>query len=148
MITGIGKPASQSRTPLISSSNSIEVPDSYIVVFKKHVNHAKAQHHHSWVQSLHEASEGERAELRKRSIVTDIYEGLKHTYNIGDSLMGYSGHFDEDVIEKVRQHPDVSNRPPLHPAYATTLHHASVSATTRNDATLFLRDYLRPFCLT
>jgi hypothetical protein len=26
--------------------------------------------------------------------------------------MGYSGHFDESVIEEVRRHPDVSYHPP------------------------------------
>lgn len=36
------------------------------------------------------------------------YEGLKHTFEFGGSLLGYSGHFDEDVIEQVRRHPDVS----------------------------------------
>jgi len=96
--------------PLISSSNSVEVPDSYIVVFKKHVSEAAASSHHSWVKGTHEASESSRTELRKRSqfpITTDIFEGLKHTYNIAGSFLGYSGHFDDEVIEQVRRHPDV-----------------------------------------
>jgi cerevisin len=40
-------------------------------------------------------------------MVDDIFHGLKHTYNIAGGLMGYSGHFDEDTIEQIRQHPDV-----------------------------------------
>ena len=98
--------------PLISSSNSVEVPDSYIVVFKKHVTEAAASSHHSWVKGTHAASESTRTELRKRSqfpLTTDIFEGLKHTYNIAGSFLGYSGHFDDEVIEQVRRHPDVSN---------------------------------------
>jgi cerevisin len=98
--------------PLLSSSNSVEVPDSYIVVFKKHVSEAAASDHHSWVQDIHLNSETERSELRKRSqfpITTDIFEGIKHTYNIAGSFLGYSGHFDDSVIEKVRRHPDVSD---------------------------------------
>lgn len=54
--------------------------------------------------------ENERTELRKRSqfpFTTDIFAGLKHTYNIGGSFLGYSGHFDESIIEQVRKHPDV-----------------------------------------
>ncbi|CZS91769.1 probable subtilisin-like serine protease [Rhynchosporium agropyri] len=92
--------------PLISSSNSVEVPDSYIVVFKKHVSEAAASEHHSWVQGAHEATESSRTELRKRS-QHDISAGLKHTYNIAGSFLGYSGHFDDEVIEQVRRHPDV-----------------------------------------
>jgi cerevisin len=98
--------------PLLSSTNSVEIPDSYIVVFKKHVSEAAASDHHSWVQDIHLNSENQRTELRKRSqfpITTDIFEGLKHTYNIAGSFLGYSGHFDDSVIEKVRRHPDVSS---------------------------------------
>jgi cerevisin len=98
--------------PLLTSSNSEEVPDSYIVVFKKHVTEASASDHHSWVQDIHLESETQRTELRKRSqfpITDNIFEGLKHTYNIAGNFLGYSGHFDDEVIEKVRRHPDVSS---------------------------------------
>lgn len=100
----------EGAAPLISSANSVEIPDSYIVVFKKHVTEAAAGDHHSWVQGVHVESENSRTELRKRS---DIFEGLKHTYNIAGSFLGYSGHFDDSVIEKVRRHPDVSLSPSL-----------------------------------
>jgi cerevisin len=96
--------------PLLSSTNSVVVPDSYIVVFKKHVTENAASDHHSWVQDIHLQSENVRTELRKRSqfpITTDIFEGIKHTYNIAGDFLGYSGHFDDSVIEKVRKHPDV-----------------------------------------
>jgi hypothetical protein len=97
--------------PILSSTESKAVPNSYIVVFKKHVKQADAQGHHSWVQSIHTKSEGDRMELRKRSqfpLTADVFEGLKHTYNIVGSLMGYSGHFDDETIEQIRRHPDVS----------------------------------------
>ncbi|KAG0650262.1 Serine protease of Magnaporthe 1 [Hyphodiscus hymeniophilus] len=100
----------EGAAPLLSSSNSVEVPDSYIVVFKKHVSEAAASDHHSWVQDVHLESENARTELRKRGqfpITTDIFEGIKHTYNIAGDFLGYSGHFDDSVIEKVRRHPDV-----------------------------------------
>jgi cerevisin len=100
----------EGSAPILSASNAVEVANSYIVVFKKHVNEAAASDHHSWVQDIYLTSENERTELRKRSefpITTDIFEGIKHTYNIAGNFLGYSGHFDDSVIEKVRRHPDV-----------------------------------------
>jgi len=100
----------EGAAPLLSASNAVEVPDSYIVVFKKHVSEAAATEHQSWIQDIHLESENQRTELRKRSqfpITTDIFEGIKHTYNIDGDFLGYSGHFDDSVIERVRRHPDV-----------------------------------------
>lgn len=98
--------------PLLSSSNAKEIPDSYMVVFKKHVSDAAAVAHHSWIQDLHLTTQGSKQELRKRSSIfssdDDIFEGLRHTFNIPGGLLGYAGHFDQDVIEQVRRHPDVS----------------------------------------
>ena len=98
--------------PVLSSTNSEVVPNSYLVVFKKHVTESSAAAHHSWVQDIHSSCETERAELRKRGqypITTDIFKGLKHTFNIAGSFLGYSGHFDDSVIDQVRRHPDVSS---------------------------------------
>ena len=97
--------------PIESSSNAKTIPGSYIVVFRDHVTHADAAAHQDWVQMLHLATEDSKTELRKRSqvpFVTEMFNGLRHTYNIAGSLLGYSGHFDDEVIEQVRRHPDVS----------------------------------------
>jgi cerevisin len=97
--------------PILSASNAKEVPDSYIVVFKKHVNSETALAHHSWVQDIHDSMTG-RSDLKKRSLFgfgDELYLGLKNTFDIAGSLVGYSGHFHEDVIEQVRRHPDVSS---------------------------------------
>jgi cerevisin len=97
--------------PVLSSVHADVVPDSYIIKFKDHVNEAKANDHHSWLQNIHKDGEEERFELRKRSLGSSIEEdfaGMKHTYNIANGFKGYSGHFHESVIEKVRNHPDVS----------------------------------------
>lgn len=99
--------------PILSSTNAREVPDSYIVVFKKHVTPKTAAAHHSWVQDIHERSQYDRIEMqkKKRSMWNEdddvFFQGLKHTFDIAGSLVGYSGHFDEDTIEQVRMHPDV-----------------------------------------
>ncbi|OQE40281.1 hypothetical protein PENCOP_c006G02699 [Penicillium coprophilum] len=95
--------------PILSSMTSRDIPDSYIVVFKKHVDQSSASAHQSWLQEVHTAHAG-RMELKKRSLFDFDYEafmGLKHTFHIAGSLMGYAGHFPEDVIEQVRRHPDV-----------------------------------------
>ncbi len=110
--------------PVISSSNAKEIPDSYMVIFKKHVTERAAVAHHSLVQDMHVSQQSRKQELRKRSQTTlseddTIFEGMRHTYNIPGGFLGYAGHFDEDVIELVRRHPDVStlvsflSRPPI-----------------------------------
>lgn len=96
--------------PILSSIDAETIPDSYIIKFKDHVNGAAASDHHMWVQDAHKEGETERMELRKRSMSFSdkAFSGLKHTFDIGDAFKGYAGHFDESMIEKVRNHPDVS----------------------------------------
>ena len=95
-----------------SSSDAKLIPNSYIVFFKGHVSPEAATAHHSWVQDLHFGSVPEgNLELRKRDqlyLADSIFTGLKHTYN-APGLQGYSGHFADHVVEKIRQHPDVSS---------------------------------------
>ncbi|KAI1190746.1 peptidase S8/S53 domain-containing protein [Nemania serpens] len=99
--------------PVVSSSTAEEVPNSYIIKFKDHVTESSVSDHHSWVQKIHGNREIERTELRKRGQlplvgdVADTFSGLKHTLKIGSDFLGYTGHFDDAVIEEVRRHPDV-----------------------------------------
>ncbi|KAK0628603.1 serine protease [Bombardia bombarda] len=96
--------------PILSSSNAEIIPNSYIIKFKKHVTESSASDHHNWIQKIHGSRENERMDLRKRGqapLVDDIFRGLKHTYKIAEDFMGYSGHFDDEVIEQVRRHPDI-----------------------------------------
>jgi cerevisin len=107
--------------PLISSTNAKEIPNSYMIQFKKHVTTSLAADHHDWVQDIHLSTQKTKTELKKRSqspMVDDIFHGLKHTYNIAGSLLGYSGHFDEDVIEQIRRHPDVRLLPHHHDSHS------------------------------
>lgn len=103
--------AEDNAAPIFSSSQSDELPDSYIVVFKKGVSHVDAVEHHDWINNLHVQSEAARSKQKRdlSDLVFSTFEGLKHTYNIPGGLLGYSGHFDESVIESVRRHPQVSN---------------------------------------
>lgn len=95
--------------PVLSSVHADVVPDSYIIKFKDHVDEAKANEHHAWVMDIHTGGEEDRFELRKRGLASstvDAFSGTKHTYNF-DGFKGYSGHFHESIIEKVRNNPDV-----------------------------------------
>jgi cerevisin len=97
--------------PILSSTEAKPIANQYMVVFKKHVKHDQTKEHHAWVNSIHTKSQDDRMELRKRSqfpVITDIFDGLKHTYNIVGGMTGYSGHFDDETIEAIRSHPDVS----------------------------------------
>jgi len=108
------QPEHHDPAPIISSAQAKEIPDNYIIKFKKHVTAKHAADHHAWVQDVHLGKQSAKMELRKRSqmpMVDDIFGGLKHTYNIAGGLLGYSGHFDEDTIEMIRRQPDVSFTP-------------------------------------
>jgi cerevisin len=106
--------ASVPEVPLIQSANAKHIPNAYIVKFKDHVKNTDAAAHHSWVSQLHTKTESRKLELRKRSqipFIDDAFSGLKHTYNIAGSFLGYSGHFDDEVLAEMRRHPDVSSLP-------------------------------------
>lgn len=105
--------------PLISSTAAAEhqIPNNYIVVFKNHVDSSKASDHHSWVTTMHRSTVGE---LKKRSQLpllssasswvdnVEALTGLKHTYDIGGLMKGYSGAFGDTVLNEIRKHPDVA----------------------------------------
>ncbi len=101
----------QDAAPIVSSQNAVEIPNSYMIMFKDHVTTSLAAAHHDWVHELHTSTQARKSELRKRSqepFLDEFFAGLKHTYNIAGSFLGYSGHFDEETIEQIRRHPDVS----------------------------------------
>ncbi|KAI6781908.1 Subtilisin-like proteinase-like protein [Emericellopsis cladophorae] len=99
--------------PILSSIDADHIPDSYIVKFKDHVDNSAADNHHTWVQAFHEQkpAEDQYLELRKRGLTDDLFSkafgGLKHQFAIGEGFKGYAGHFHPDVIEQIRNHPDV-----------------------------------------
>ena len=105
--------SSKNAAPILSAQNAKEIPNSYMVMFKDHVTQTLAAEHHDWVHDIHTTTQNRKTELKKRSqtpMVDDIFHGLRHTYNIAGGLLGYSGHFDEEVIEQIRRHPDVSEQ--------------------------------------
>ena len=98
---------------LISIQNAQEIPDNYIIVFKSGVNEEEVKAHHTWI-------EGQRQELLAASSKqpysyqlpflpspAPILPELRHTYNITGDFVGYSGQFSLEVIENLRQLPEV-----------------------------------------
>ena len=132
---------SMPEAPLIQSVNAKHIPNSYIVKFKDHVQHGQAAAHHAWVNDLHVQTESRKLELRKRSsipLVDEIFGGMKHTYNIAGSFLGYSGHFDDAVLEQLRRHPDVSRMPcpvPFQSRSAPHTHPSTAITTSQSRVT-------------
>lgn len=110
--------------PVLSSLDADSIPDSYIIKFKDHVDEASVSDHHLWVQDVHETGQSQYNELRKRDgddLVGQVFSGLKHKFAIGDEFKGYAGHFHPDVVEQLRNHPDVSHPLPAQKCPETAL---------------------------
>ena len=101
------------RAPVTTSSTSKVIPDSYIIVFKDHVTQLQATAHHDWVQDVHSSGLRKRTQIPLMDAVDGsldyMYKGLKHTYDLAEGFLGYSGHFDEHTLDQIRRHPDVSS---------------------------------------
>ena len=99
--------------PILSSTSAETIPGHYIIGFKKGVSESAVTDHHSWIQQIHGEGEERRMELKRRGleVPADIFSGIKHTYKVADGFLGYAGNFDDEVIEQVRRHPDVSHLP-------------------------------------
>lgn len=103
--------------PLLSTVSADEIKNSYIVVFKGHVDEDTANEHHSWVHVSHQKSLAKRGRSGYALAggmfpggledAVDMFTGLKHTFHIPGSLKGYTGAFDEDTLQAIRAHPDV-----------------------------------------
>jgi cerevisin len=94
--------------PILSATNAEVIDDHYIIKFKDHVTSSGADEHQAWIQNIHASNEDSRMELRKRGeLSSDAFDGVKHVYRVGKGFLGYSGHFHQDVIEEIRNHPDI-----------------------------------------
>jgi len=108
------------KAPLLSSlsASDHEIPNSYIVVFKKGVDSKTVDAHQNWIQETHasnlrkrsQAPVGEKPSGNFLNTVIDDVEtltGLKHSFDIAGAFKGYSGAFDESTLDLIRSHPDV-----------------------------------------
>ena len=88
--------------PLLSASNAEIIPNSYIVVLKEN---AELDSHLVWFNTL----------LTAQLVRGKEVNSLKHVYSIADGLMkGYSGVFDQEMVDQIRSSPEVSYPIPLY----------------------------------
>lgn len=106
------KPVEHDLAPFVTSESASrqKIDDSYIIVFKDHVDQDKAGKHHVWLQTIHDES---ISMLQKRDsqhpfLTGGFLSGLKDSFDIGSTFKGYSGRFHKDVVEMIRHHPDVA----------------------------------------
>lgn len=105
------------QKPTNARPSSVEtIPDGYIIKLKGHIKETTASEHLNWLKNEIDRSDEGDLELRKRYYQSDTiathFTGLKHTFNIGSTFRGYAGHFNPYNVEKIRQHPDVSENLP------------------------------------
>lgn len=85
----------QKIAPLYVQDESIK--DSYIVMLKAHV---ELETHANWVEELVWAS------AAAKGLHTENF-GIHHLYNLSSTVKGYSGTFDEQTIQAIRESDDV-----------------------------------------
>ncbi|KAK9378232.1 peptidase S8/S53 domain-containing protein [Kockiozyma suomiensis] len=104
----VAEAATGEGAPLLTTSTAAEhiIPDSYIIVFKEHVDEASASTHHSWVRSVHDVAMKKRG-VENPFLASGLEHGLKHVYSLANSFKGYSGRFEASTIDQIRRHPDV-----------------------------------------
>uniref|UniRef100_A0A1D1XW70 Subtilisin-like protease CPC735_031240 n=1 Tax=Anthurium amnicola TaxID=1678845 RepID=A0A1D1XW70_9ARAE len=103
--------------PLVSSESAQVIPDSYIIVFKKHVEETKVKYHHSCV---HDYVSEEKRSLSKRGLLSDFLSGIKHTFDF-KNFQGYTGRFSKEVLDKIRRSDEVAYVEKDQVVYATEL---------------------------
>jgi cerevisin len=95
---------SENVAPLVSSESAQVIPDSYIIVFKKHIDEVKVKYHHTCV---HDYVSEEKRSLSKRGLLGDFISGIKHTFDF-DNFQGYSGRFSQEILDKIRRSDEVN----------------------------------------
>lgn len=99
------------QIPHLTSFSSLEdVAASYVVVLRGGLQGEIVRSHLEWVERIHLEKSYWKAKLRKQSRFQDAdhdIKRVKHTYNIGGGLVGYSGYFDESLIKRIDQCTEV-----------------------------------------
>lgn len=85
--------------PLLTPGESIS--NSYIIVLKNDVSTQTAKNHTGWVKTVTDR-DGVHAYLNEKP-------GIHHVFD-SPNAKGYSGIFDDEVIQLIRSSPDVSKK--------------------------------------
>ncbi|CAN6635398.1 subtilisin-like protease 3 [Trichomonascus vanleenenianus] len=97
--------------PLMTSPTAAQqaIEDSYIIVFKDHVDEKLAAKHHLWVNTVHEEAMKHMKRDGSGGFLNDgIAPGLKDVFAIGEKFKGYAGRFTKDTVEAIRRHEAVA----------------------------------------
>jgi cerevisin len=86
-----------------ASGESHLIPDSYIVVYKRHVQ----PHHHDAHKRRVARIQASDAQLFDGVSSAGVM-GIVHDYGVEGALRGYSGRFTERVIDSIRAQPEVA----------------------------------------
>lgn len=89
--------------PLLSSLEAKVIPDRYIVVLKENLPREDVHAHRLWV-----SQETEHYGAQSRDLLGDFFQGVKRHFSLDGVVHGYSGHFDKQTVEKIRQSPHVA----------------------------------------
>ncbi|WBW73791.1 vacuolar serine protease Psp3 [Schizosaccharomyces osmophilus] len=95
----------------VEDSSSV-TNDHYIVMFKPSFDRAKINSHHEWIQHQHH-----KRSLDWQDVSTFL---LKHTFEIGDSFMGYAARFSPWLVNELKKHPDIAIVEPDRVMHITT----------------------------
>ncbi|GMF02549.1 unnamed protein product [Ambrosiozyma monospora] len=98
--------AEEDAAPLLSSKNPI--PNSYLIMLKDNISENKFEIHKKWLEYLISQSEFSLTTPEQTSkLSTENGGGIKHVYNFGGIIGGYSGKFAPEVVKTLLRHPDV-----------------------------------------
>ena len=99
--------ANNNLAPLYLSPEAEVIAKSYIVVLKNHLSVDDIKEHAGWIKSISSSSESSRQKLSDWLNPHAATAGIEHVYDT-PNLKGYSGKFDDNVLEAIRQSEDVS----------------------------------------
>ncbi|KAJ1947916.1 proteinase B [Kickxella alabastrina] len=87
--------------PLLASSEAEVIPDKYIVVFKDSVRPGRAslQSHFAWLTNNINEANARAPAYRDANKIEHIYQ---------DALVGYSGKFEPEILDRIRQSNEVA----------------------------------------
>ncbi|KAJ1944412.1 proteinase B, partial [Linderina macrospora] len=105
-----------SAAPLLASYESEVIPDSYIVVFKDNVAPRKQafQSHFTWLANDIQAANARSPLNHEANKISHVYE---------DAIVGYSGRFQPEILERIRKSPDVAYVEKDSMVYASDIEH-------------------------
>jgi len=102
------------EAPIHTSGNAKTIKDHYIVVFHPHADESAIAQHHTFLQTTLLAQPpidrtgSSQLRLGWHNPLNDLFGMVKHTYNITNTLKGYSGMFSAGAIDALRKDPNVA----------------------------------------